>query len=277
MRRAFLFFRALKRQGIRGLRRYNAAMREAAWMALEMAADGLCLSMMMRLMGRCIRLPRVLAAAGLGGAAAWLVRRFAANSPWFWLPTALLMARLSLGPGQRVFCGAGLLFAAQGLLGGTILALWGATGSLAGAWALAIAAFSGMALWAARMVRPPRGAWQAQVTVVVRGCGATFDALVDSGNCLVDYLTHLPVIVLPEETARARLHLEETPLRPILAQTAGGRQMMGCLAAEKTVIDMRGRPIAVHAVIALSPGLEAHAPALVPLSLISQQTGSGHR
>ena len=50
--------------------------------------------------------------------------------------------------------------------------------------------------------------------------------MVDSGNCLRDYLTHRPVIVMPQARGYRLFGLENTPLRPIFADTAGGRQMM---------------------------------------------------
>lgn len=60
--------------------------------------------------------------------------------------------------------------------------------------------------------------------------------MVDSGNCLRDYLTHRPVIVIPQARGNRLFGLEDTPLRPIFADTAGGRQMMFCLTPERTIL-----------------------------------------
>ncbi|MFR5786253.1 MAG: hypothetical protein ACLUHE_03325 [Christensenellales bacterium] len=86
--------------------------------------------------------------------------------------------------------------------------------------------------------------------------GTAFTAVVDSGNCLRDYLTHRPVIVMPQARGYRLFGLENTPLRPIFADTAGGRQMMLCLTPEANhplTTDETER--AVEALLALSPGL----------------------
>ena len=101
-------------------------------------------------------------------------------------------------------------------------------------------------------------------------CGgrtAAFTAMVDSGNCLRDYLTHRPVIVMPQARGYRLFGLENTPLRPIFADTAGGRQML-CLTPEATILDNGQTKRAVEALLALSPGLGGNAPALLPVSLL---------
>ena len=102
-----------------------------------------------------------------------------------------------------------------------------------------------------------------------RGESASFDAMVESGNTLRDYLTRLPVIVMPEAAGRRRFHLGDAPLRPIFADTAGGRQMMGVLAPQEISVEADGRRRAVRAVLALSPGMREGTPALVPSSLMA--------
>ena len=89
-----------------------------------------------------------------------------------------------------------------------------------------------------------------------------------SGNCLRDYLTHRPVIVMPQARGYRLFGLENTPLRPIFADTAGGRQMMLCLTPEATILDNGQTKRAVEALLALSPGLGGNAPALLPASLL---------
>ena len=108
-----------------------------------------------------------------------------------------------------------------------------------------------------------------RLVCLYRGKTASFDAMVDSGNTLRDYLTRLPVIVMPEAAGRRRFHLGDAPLRPIFADTAGGRQMMGVLAPQDISVEADGRRRTVRAVVALSPGMREGAPALVPASLMA--------
>lgn len=186
-----------------------------------------------------------------------------------WLPTAMaVMAaagglRLSRSPMRP----AALLLCAAGLLGGTVLSLYGATGSLALAYALGGCGALAAAACAVRAGRPARGAQTARALCRYRGCEAAFEAIVDSGNTLRDYLTHLPVIVLPEEAGR-RLRVQAGALRPIFADTAGGRQMMRCFLPEETIVELDGERVRVRAAWALSPGLRSGAPALIPEALL---------
>ena len=92
--------------------------------------------------------------------------------------------------------------------------------------------------------------------------------MIDSGNTLRDYLTHLPVIVIPEETGKRALELDGLSLRPIFAQTAGGRQRMHVFAPERIELELDGAWHAVQAVIAFSPQMSGCVPALVPASLL---------
>lgn len=76
------------------------------------------------------------------------------------------------------------------------------------------------------------------------------------------------MIVAPEEGVRRRLGLEEKALRPIFADTAGGRQMMWCLTPDEIRITEGEKERMVCAMLALSPGLRGNAPALFPASLL---------
>lgn len=249
-------------------------MNEAVTAAADVLADALCLCMALRLMDRRVRPLRVGAAALLGAGMACAARRLGLSGPCaalLWLPAALAMARVACGRG-RMLRGAGLLLAAEGLLGGTVQALRGATGSLAAAWGIGTAASALMALSMLRARRAAHDVTRARFLCTVRGHTASFDAILDSGNSLRDYLTHRPVVVVPEAAARARLGLGDgVPLRPILADTAGGRQRMGCLTPGTATLIAQGRRIPVRCVLALSPGLAPDAPALVPTALLHQE------
>ena len=165
-------------------------------------------------------------------------------------------------------CAAGLLLAAAGLLGGTVQALSGAAGSRTiGLW-LGAAAAPLLSAATVRLRRMRQGATHVRVRMTCGGRTAAFTAMVDSGNCLRDYLTHRPVIVMPQARGYRLFGLENTPLRPIFADTAGGRQMMLCLTPEATILDNGQTKRAVEALLALSPGLGGNAPALLPVSLL---------
>lgn len=243
-------------------------MNEAVTVAADTLANALCLCMALRMMDRRVHPARVAAAAALGAGLACASRGPGLHSALLWLPVALIMARVACGPG-RMLRGALLLLASEGLLGGTVLALRGATGSLAAAWIIGAAAAAVMALSACRARRAAQDVTRARFLCTVHGRTASFDAIIDSGNGLRDYLTHRPVVVLPEAAARARLRLGgDALLRPILADTAGGRQMMGCLTPERAEILMQGSRRPARCVVALSPGLAPEAPALVPAALL---------
>ena len=244
-------------------------MNEAVTVAADTLANALCLCMALRMMDRRVRPARVAAASALGAGLACAARGTGLQGALLWLPVALLMARVACGR-RRMLRGALLLLASEGLLGGTVLALRGATGSLAAAWGIGAAATAVMALSACRARRAAQDVTRARVLCTVRGRSASFEAIIDSGNGLRDYLTHRPVVVLPE-AARDRLQLGgNAPLRPILADTAGGRQMMGCLTPEHAEILVQGTRRPARCVVALSPGLAPDAPALVPVALLHQ-------
>ena len=187
-----------------------------------------------------------------------------------WLPASMIMMRLAAGKGslQQMITGAALLMCAAGLVGGMVRALWGATGCLPAAYLLGGLAAAGSGICAMRIRRDMAENASVRLLLLCRGEHAALDAMIDSGNTLQDYLTHLPVIVLPERMAANALHLEALPLRPIFAQTAGGRQKMYVFAPEHVELELDGVCHAVRAVIALSPKMSENVPALVPASLI---------
>ena len=240
---------------------------------LDVLLDALAVALAVRLCGGRIR-PLGVGAAAIAGA---LVAQMAAvrtlprgQAACLWLPTA--MGMMLLAGGRRalrrpVRCGL-LLLCAEGLLGGTVLSLYGATGSLPLAYALGGACTLAVAANAVRARRTARDVRGARVVCRYRGQTAAFDAMIDSGNTLRDYLTHLPVIVVPETAGRRRLRLGESVLRPIFADTAGGRQMMGVLAPQEIRIKTEESQRVVRALVALSPGMAEETPALVPAALM---------
>lgn len=235
---------------------------------LDLAMDGLMLLLALRLSGRRPAKGRLLAGALLGAVAA----RCAAMVPEavraiLWFPLAAAMAAVVgiRGPVR----GALLVLAAAGLLGGTAQALLGATGSVRVALAVGGVAAMAMAVSVRRARQAALSVHTVRVIIGYKGCRMALDALVDSGNCLRDYLTHWPVIVLPDCTARAQLHLGDAVLRPLFAKTAGGRLMMGCLKPDTTRIVCEGQSFDVQAVLGLSPALEQGALALLPSALLT--------
>lgn len=236
-----------------------------------MGMNAAMLVMAIRLAGGAVRPWRVLAAA-LSGA---LLAQASSGLPrgqaiMLWLPAAAGMMAIACGrPALRhpVRYGA-LLLSAAGLLGGVVLALSGATGSLMIAYALGGVYTLWIAAGARRMRRAARTAGAVRLICRYRGAHVTFEGMIDSGNTLVDYLTRLPVIVMPEAAGRRRFHLEDAPLRPIFADTAGGRQMMSVLTPQEIRLEADGRRRTVRAVVAFSPGIRDGTPAFVPASLM---------
>ena len=223
-----------------------------------------------RLAGRKIRPLRVLAAALAGALTAKAAGGLSGGqAAMLWLPAAMGMMAVACGEGS--LRGGGLLLCAAGLLGGVVLSLYGATGSLMTAYALGGVCTLLIAAHAMRMRRAARRALRVRIVCRYRGETTAFDAMIDSGNTLRDYLTRLPVIVVPEADGRARLHLGDAPLRPIFADTAGGRQMMGVLAPQEISLETDGQRRRVRALVALTPGMKAGAPALVPAALMEPE------
>lgn len=244
-------------------------------MALDLFMDMLALAMALRLEGRQLRLGPLALGAALGAAGARGISRLPlarAQAVALWLPLAFVM-RLAAGGRaalERPVRGTLVLLSAFGLLGGVISALYGAFGSLGLAYALGLGVAALSAMSAVRARRAAGDVRRLRVALRFRGTEAEFEAIADSGNCLRDYLTHRPVIVLPEAEGRRRLALGDAPLRPIVASTAGGRQMMGCFTPEAATLVTDGGRQRLQAAVALSPGLEGGAPALVPGILLAE-------
>lgn len=239
--------------------------------------NALMLSLAVRLGGGQIAAARVLPGAAAGAAIAWAARGLSRPAQILaWLPAAMLMMRIARGEEARrsLIADSMLLLCAAGLTGGVVLCFLGATGSHAAAYALGgIAAFA-VGLCAARSRQTQLSIRRARLACTYCGKGAAFDAMIDSGNTLRDYLTQLPVIVIPESTGRKALGLEQAPLRPIFAQTAGGRQQMAIFSPQEITLEIDGVSRRVQAVMALSPGMSETVPALVPADLAGNHWNS---
>ena len=236
--------------------------------------DGVMVALALRLGGIRTSARRIALAALLGAAAARLCAEF---PMWaralLWLPIAMGMMAAACGRAVKPFRAAGLLLGAAGLLGGTIQALSGAAGSKTKGLLLGTLAIPLLSAAMVRAARTRRDVQTIRVRMTYRGRTAEFPAMVDSGNCLRDYLTHRPVIVMPQTRGNRLFALEDAPLRPIFADTAGGRQMMLCFVPAETILCDGENKWAVKAVLALSPGLGGNAPALLPALLLSQKDG----
>jgi len=185
-----------------------------------------------------------------------------------WLPCAAVMMLICTGSRKGAMRGGLLLLCAYGLLGGMIQALWGASGSLPAAWCAGGAAALGMGVFVMRSGNKVCGTAAVKITVAYRGRKAEFDALLDSGNTLRDYLWRLPVIVLPMADVTEKLGLEDTAFRPIFAETAGGKTMMHCFTPQEIIVDFAGKKRRLKAAAALSPMMKAGLPALVPMTML---------
>lgn len=242
------------------------------YLAADMLMNAAALAIWLRLMGRGLYPVRIAAGAACAAAIACLLRFMIASRALqavFWAPTAFaMMAAADFQSVKRkpVRCLL-TMFSAMGLLGGTVTALEGATESLAAAYALGAAA---AIICAASAGRARRAAGQRFVRLRLSLCGrrVQMDALVDSGNCLRDYLTHRPVIVLPQRRGERLFPLSEAALRPLFADTAAGRQMLWCAVpqAAEWLDEKRWRP--AEALVAFSPAMESGSPALFPASLL---------
>lgn len=222
------------------------------------------LALALRLIGRKLRFGRMLGGALFGAGAAWAARISGSRNAALWLPVAAGMTLIA-GCGHsamQLACGSAVLFCAGGLLGGVVLAVHGASGSYAAAYGVCAAA----AVWlAAAVLGRKRRHGRVEVECRIRGQTIRFDAMIDTGNTLRDYLTKRPVIVVPQE--RARRMAEELPVRLIFADTAGGRQMMRLIVPDEIVLIDGGGRKTVFAALALAPALHARSPALVPAAL----------
>ena len=128
--RRFNVFRARNRQRKKGARCYNLAMKTGWIFLLDLLLDGVMVTLALRLGGLKASVWKIGLAALAGAAAA----RLCAGLPKgmraaLWLPIAAGMMRIAAGRAEKPLRAAGLLLAAAGLLGGTVQALSGATGS----------------------------------------------------------------------------------------------------------------------------------------------------
>lgn len=218
---------------------------------------------------------RLIAGALLGAALAQAAREMRlgrAQTALLSLIAAALMTAAAFGWKRNALRRVLLLLSSSGLLGGTILALAGATGSLSTAYALGGASALMLSSSLVRARRAAQDVRSAEVVCAYRGITVRFEAMIDSGNTLRDYLTHAPVIVMPEETGVRLFGVLPKALRPIFADTAGGRQKMALLMPDKTVITIRGRGRHVRAAVALSGAMTKGAPILVPASLVEEES-----
>lgn len=246
----------------------DTARRMALILATDLLMDGCMLAMALRILNVRIRLKRVCFAAFFGSCiscAAAFLRLSRPACMALWLPSALGMMRLGAGRAGSLRASlsrAAVLFACAGYLGGVVLALEGAAGQRHSA--LIVGAVLATAVFVICNRCACRRAHQGRVRIecIISGRRMAFDAIVDSGNSLRDYLTHRPVIVAPGGQACLRL-----PARPIFAQTAGGRQMMLLVVPQETIIHLRGERRRVAAALAFSPGLKRGTPALAPAAL----------
>ena len=237
------------------------------YLLMNLLMDTLCLTAAMRLSSLRAR-PGRIALSALAGAllsmialSLWGLRA----SAYAALPIAVLMALLAFGLRRAPGGSARLLIA--GLLSAGMAQYMHRLGL--GGWAAALACAPGVLYAVHLLLRwQSRAGERADVRLLFERGGVSLDGLVDSGNCLRDYLTHRPVIVMPQARGYRLFGLENTPLRPIFADTAGGRQMMLCLTPEATILDNGQTKRAVEALLALSPGLGGNAPALLPVSLL---------
>lgn len=189
------------------------------------------------------------------------------------LPFAFMMMRIAAGAakGTRDALRRTMtLLACAGFLGGVVLALAGALGSLPAAHTVSGVFAGAVFVGCLRAARTAQDAQKVYVRCEIAGKVFDFDAIVDSGNSLRDYLTHRPVIVagINENMRKA---LEEINTRLIFADTAAGRVMMQMIVSEETSICVDNRWMRVHAALAFSPGMKAGAPALVPLALLEKE------
>lgn len=245
--------------------------REALMLVIDIFQNTVALLMALRVLRVRIRPFRIVFAAIFGAAAAFSARIICLSriqGMLAWLPVAACMMRIAAGAPWR---GAAVLLACEGFLGGVVLALAGATGSLPLAHALSAAAAGAVFVNTMRAGRAARDTHRVRIRCMIGGREYAFDAIIDSGNSLRDYLSHRPVIVASMD-ALGRGEMEGLRTRPIFADTAGGRQMMQMILPEQTTIEDNKTCLRVEAALAFSPGLRKGAPALVPSALLDPQT-----
>ena len=189
------------------------------------------------------------------------------------LPLAFSMMRIAAGA-VKGFYGAlrrtMTLLACAGFLGGVVLALEGALGSLMAAHAVSSVFAGAVFVGCLQAARAAQDTQRARVCCEIAGKAFEFEAIVDSGNSLRDYLTHRPVIVAGSD-AEVMKAIEEANTRLIFADTAGGKAMMRMVVPKETIIRTGNKQRHVRAALAFSPGMKAGMPALVPSALLEKE------
>ena len=140
-----------------------------------------------------------------------------------WLPIAAGMMRIAAGRAEKPLRAAGLLLAAAGCSAARFRRfparrVPGQPGFWLGAAAAPLLSAATVCL---RRMR--QSATHVRVRMTCGGRTAAFTAMVDSGNCLRDYLTHRPVIVMPQAripALRAGKHAAAADLRGYGGRTA---------------------------------------------------------
>ncbi|MBR5226163.1 MAG: sigma-E processing peptidase SpoIIGA, partial [Clostridia bacterium] len=222
-----------------------------AVLLLDLLHNALALMMALCMLNSRIRAGSIFFAAFSGAAAAFFASiahfsRF--GSMLLWLPVSVMMMRLAAGREEaiiRSFRRAAVLLACEGFLGGVVLALYGATGSLPAAHFIS-AAFTA-AVFVGTM-KEKEAALDRRVRIICRFAGqsVSFDAVVDTGNTLRDYLTQRPVIVAGQKQLDA-VRAIGIHMRLIAADTAGGRRLMQMAMPEETIVETGGNRFRVEA------------------------------
>ena len=131
-----------------------------------------------------------------------------------------------------------------------------------------------MAVMTANLVRTRNTALDVRRVQIVcshRGKSVQFEAMIDSGNTLRDYLTQYPVIVMSKAAGMSLFGMEEERLRPIFADTAGGRQMMSIFVPSQMQLVAGGKNRKIEAAVAFCEALSKEAPILAPASLLHDE------
>ena len=242
------------------------------YLLMNLLMDTLCLTAAMRLSSLRARPGRVLLAA-LAGAllsmialSLWGLRA----SAYAALPIAVLMALLAFGLRRAPGGSARLLIA--GLLSAGMAQYMHRLGL--GGWAAALACAPGVLYAVHLLLRwQSRAGERADVRLLFERGGVSLDGLVDSGNCLRDPVTELPVVVVPYQAIRAYLppgtrceQLSTLPrgFRLICVRTASGKRLMMCFRPRGLYVRDGRVWRAADAVVAVSPCLHGRRALLPP-------------
>lgn len=242
------------------------------YLLMNLLMDTLCLTAAMRLSSLRARPGRVLLSA-LAGAllsmialSLWGLRA----SAYAALPIAVLMALLAFGLRRAPGGSARLLIA--GLLSAGMAQYMHRLGL--GGWAAALACAPGVLYAVHLLLRwQSRAGERADVRLLFERGGVSLDGLVDSGNCLRDPVTELPVVVVPYQAIRAYLppgtrceQLSTLPrgFRLICVRTASGKRLMMCFRPRGLYVRDGRVWRAADAVVAVSPSLHGRRALLPP-------------